>query len=82
MTYLVYGQAGCRYCQWAVNLLTVKSVKFHYLSLDEDPELKERFLTVMMHETVPQIYVKDAQGVKEHIGGYEQLFDHFKKITH
>ena len=76
MKYIVYGQQGCNFCARAQNLLTVEGKPYKYIDILDNPEDRHWIVEVEEHKTVPQIYVENARGVTEYIGGFEELQDH------
>ena len=82
MQYIVYGMQGCNWCVRAQNLIRNKGLKPTYVDILEVPEARDFIVEQEGHRTVPQVYTENAMGIKEHIGGYEALEEHFKKITH
>jgi glutaredoxin len=78
MKYIIYGSPGCNFCSRARNLLTVEKQPFVYIDLTKDPKALA-FIIEMGHRTVPQVYLEDAMGVTEYIGGYEDLQDHIQR---
>jgi glutaredoxin len=81
MTYTIYSMKGCNWCVRARNLLMTKGIKPVMIDIGEDQGAKD-FVVGEGHETVPQAYFQSAMGVTEHIGGYEALEAHLKRITH
>lgn len=67
----IYTSSLCGFCTMAKNLLIKKGVDFSENDVLKDPSLKP----IMVErangaKTVPQIFIN-----KEHIGGWEQLFE-------
>ena len=82
MKYIVYGQPQCNYCIRALNLLRVKQVRHKYIDIRKDTEAFKYIVGTEGHMTVPQVYTEDAVGIREYIGGSDDLAEHFKKISH
>jgi len=82
MKYIVFGQPQCNYCIRALNLLRVKRVAHEYIDIRKDREAFKYIVETEGHKTVPQVYTEDALGIRDYIGGSDDLVEHFKKISH
>ena len=82
MKYIVYGMQGCNWCVRARNLLHTKQVAHEYVDILAHESARHFIVEEEGHATVPQVYTRSALNIMEHIGGYEALEEHFKKITH
>ena len=70
----IYTQKSCVYCDMAKALMKENNIDFMEVNIDFD--LEERLLLKEQgHKTVPQIYDEG----NNHIGGYTDLLDIFKK---
>ena len=68
MTYTIYTQSLCGYCDVFVKeLMKEKNIPFVEISLDHDQDAR-KMLKGMNCKTVPQIFDE-----KQHIGGYTDL---------
>lgn len=76
MNYIVYGRPGCNYCVRANNLLRNSGHKHLYCNILTHPSAYQFIVDHEGHETVPQIYTRDALGIMTHIGGFEDLMEH------
>ena len=72
--YKIYTRNSCIYCDMAKVLLKENDIDFMEINIDFDNEEK-LLLKEQGHKTVPQIYNE----VNNHIGGYTELLDIFKK---
>lgn len=79
MKYIIYGQQGCKFCVLARNLLIEKGMTLSYINILNNPDARHFVVEEEGHKTVPQIYTRDALGIMNHIGGYEDLQNHLKK---
>ena len=64
----IYGNSRCPWCDKAKELAERYEMKYQYLNVDEEAnikELKENFPEV---KTIPQIFMDD-----HHIGGYQEF---------
>ena len=67
MTYTIYTQSLCGYCDAAKELMKEKTFPFVEISLDHDED--ERTMLMCLNcKTVPQIFAEE-----QHIGGYTDL---------
>lgn len=72
--FTVYAKEGCGYCVRAVDLLNQTGSTFEYLSVTENPDLKNEILRRNPDATtLPQIFEGETL-----IGGYDQLAAYFK----
>ena len=72
--YKIYTRNTCIYCDMAKALMKENDIDFMEINIDLDN--KERLLLKEQgHKTVPQIYDEG----NNHIGGYTELLDIFKK---
>ena len=67
MTYTIYTQSLCGYCDAAKELMKEKNISFVEISLDHDQDAR-KMLKGMNCKTVPQIFAEE-----QHIGGYTDL---------
>ena len=72
--YKIYTRNSCIYCDMAKVLLKENDIDFMEINIDFDNEEK-LLLKEQGHKTVPQIYDEG----NNHIGGYTDLLDIFKK---
>lgn len=83
MTYLVFKSPTCKWCDMALELLEAKGVEHHECDItDPENEQSKQWLLSQGHTTVPQVYLSVDDKITECIGGYEDLVEYFKKITH
>ena len=74
--FLIYGTKHCDYCELAKKLLTVHEKEFTFIDVDAGPAVKAAFFQKFQNvNTVPQI-VDDMK----HIGGYNELVEHLKRL--
>jgi len=72
--YKIYTRNSCIYCDMAKALMKENDIDFMEINIDLDN--KERLLLKEQgHKTVPQIYDEG----NNHIGGYTDLLETFKK---
>lgn len=72
--YKIYTRNSCIYCDMAKALMKENDIDFMEINIDFDNEEK-LLLKEQGYKTVPQIYNE----VNNHIGGYTELLDIFKK---
>jgi len=72
--YKIYTRNSCIYCDMAKALMKENNIDFMEINIDFDNEEK-LLLKEQGYKTVPQIYNE----VNNHIGGYTELLDIFKK---
>lgn len=72
--YKIYTRNSCIYCDMAKVLMKENDIDFMEINIDFDNEEK-LLLKEQGHKTVPQIYDEG----NNHIGGYTDLLDIFKK---
>ena len=65
----MYTTAWCGYCVRAKALLDHKGIEYEEISLDDDPQFRQRLLELTGSWTVPQI-ILDGHA----IGGYAELW--------
>ena len=74
--FLIYGTKQCEYCELAKKLLTVHEKEFTFIDVDAGPAVKAAFFQKFQNvNRVPQI-VDDMK----HIGGYNELVEHLKRL--
>ena len=72
---VIYTGDLCIHCDWAINLLNRKNVKFTEYNVAKNLEKREEMLKKSNgRKTIPQIFFNEL-----HIGGYEELRDLEKK---
>lgn len=81
MKYIVFGQPQCNYCIRALNLLRVKQVRHEYIDIRKDTAAFKYIVETEGHKTVPQVYTEDAVGIRDYIGGSDDLVEHFISLT-
>ncbi|MBQ0713402.1 MAG: glutaredoxin 3 [Porticoccus sp.] len=64
----VYTTRSCGYCVAAKKLLTKKGVKYSEVTVDSDPAMRRKLITLSGRHTVPQIWVGET-----HVGGSDDL---------
>jgi glutaredoxin 3 len=70
---LIYTTNTCPYCTMAKKLLQDKKLSYTEIRVDLDDEEREKMIARSGRRSVPQIFIGDA-----HIGGYDDLYAHFK----
>lgn len=65
--FTVYGREDCSYCRKAKNALNEYNVKFNYIPLEGEPDLRED-LRSQGFDTIPAIFLNGKE-----LGGYEEL---------
>jgi len=65
----MYTTRWCGYCVRAKTLLESRGISFEEISLDDDPDFRQRLLDRTGGWTVPQIVIDDRP-----IGGYTELW--------
>ena len=75
-TAVMYTTATCPYCLRAKQLLQEKNIAYHEIRVDLDEQQRDKMIALTGRRTVPQIYIDD-----QYIGGCDDLFAHFKKIS-
>ena len=73
--FVIYGKPLCQYCEMTKKLLGSKGISYTYVNLGDDDMTIERLNEMAGHEikTVPQILVKDADGMFQYVGSYNEL---------
>lgn len=69
----------CPFCLRAKNLLIQRGEQFEYCSVDQSPELLERYKTIYSHKTVPIIVLKEEGVDDKLIGGYTELVAFYER---
>ena len=64
----LYTTRSCGYCVAAKKLLTSKGVVYNEITVDSDPAMRRKMMTLSGHHTVPQIWVGET-----HVGGCDDL---------
>lgn len=83
MIYLVFSTPTCVWCHRAISLLEDKGLQVAVTDITKDKEAREWLVNDQLHQTVPQVYLRNSEGqIVKHIGGYNDLVEYFKKITH
>lgn len=70
---LIYTTNTCPYCIMAKKFLQDKQLSYTEIRVDLDDEEREKMITRSGRRTVPQIFIDE-----ELIGGYDDLYAHFK----
>jgi glutaredoxin 3 len=65
---IIYTTRFCPYCVRARNLLDAKSVPYHDIAVDREPQLRREMMVKSGRNTVPQIWIGE-----QHIGGFDDL---------
>ena len=65
----MYTTRWCGYCVRAKTLLESRGISFEEISLDDDPDFRQRLLDLTGGWTVPQIVIDGRP-----IGGYTELW--------
>jgi glutaredoxin 3 len=65
----IYTTSWCGYCVRAKALLEQRGIAFDEISLDDDPDFRQKLFDLTGRWTVPQILIDD-----EPIGGYVELW--------
>lgn len=74
MTVEIYGRTGCVFCTKALNFCLDKAIEYRYYNYTDEPEKKDEMMSRNPGaRTVPQVFING-----EHVGGYNELVDHFK----
>lgn len=71
---VIYTTATCSYCTMAKKLLQERDLSYVEIRVDQDEVEREKMVARSGRYTVPQIFIGE-----EHIGGYDDLYAHFKK---
>lgn len=72
---VVYSTKTCPYCRAAMELLGSKSIVFEEVDVTGSPEMRQHLVEKSGgRTTVPQIFFGER-----HIGGYDDLVEHFRK---
>ena len=71
----VFSIGECPWCDKALKLIGGRGLRSKKLVIGEDLSLSEFTLATNGSTTVPQIFING-----NHIGGYEQLVEHFKLV--
>ena len=66
---VIYTSASCPFCTKALHLLSSKSSRVQNISVDNNPELRQKMAIKTGRRTVPQIWIED-----HHIGGCDDLY--------
>jgi glutaredoxin 3 len=64
----MYTTAWCGYCLAAKQLFERESLSYEEISVDDDPDFRQRMQDLSGRHTVPQIFIDG-----EAIGGYQEL---------
>lgn len=80
--YTLYSKSGCKYCAFAKNdflAMQKNGIDVQYLEVSLDsPEIERDFKSKHPNlTTLPQVFAPNGG----HIGGYEDLTEHFKAIV-
>ena len=67
---VVYSSAYCPYCHRALELLDSLGVKPEVISVDGQPQVREKMALKAGRTSVPQIWIGE-----EHVGGSDDLRD-------
>ena len=70
---IVYGKAGCTFCDKAVALLKEYEIGYEYIDLMEDEDAL-KMIKGSGYRTVPQIFTDNGT----HIGGYTELVQYLQ----
>lgn len=72
---VIYTTTYCTYCQAAKKLLATKKIDYREVSLDDNPELREKISAANKGwRTVPMIFIDNR-----FIGGYTELVAFLQK---
>ncbi len=71
---LIYTTETCPYCVRAKQLLQTKGLAYTEIRVDLDETERDKMIAISGRRTVPQIFIDD-----QHIGGFDDLYAHFKK---
>lgn len=71
---LIYTTNTCPYCVMAKKLLQEHGFSWTEIRVDLDDTEREKMMTLSGRQTVPQIFIGG-----KHIGGYQDLYNYFKK---
>lgn len=72
----VYSKGYCPYCKAAKSLLSKKGLSYTEVDVQKNADNLKEMLTRSNRRTVPQIFFGD-----KHIGGFDDLVDHFSLLT-
>lgn len=75
MKAVVWSKYHCPYCDQAKALLTQKGIEFEERKIGDGFTKEELLEAVPTARTVPQIFLED-----QHIGGFQELREYFKKV--
>ena len=70
---VMYSTATCPYCTMAKKLLDDRNLTYTEIRVDLNDEERDKMIALSGRRTVPQIFIDDV-----HIGGYDDLYAHFK----
>ena len=73
---IIYTTATCPYCVQAKQLLQSKGLLYTEIRVDLDDTERDTMIARSGRRTVPQIFFDD-----QHMGGYDDLYAYFKKIS-
>ena len=71
---IIYTTETCPYCVRAKTLLQEKGLAYEEIRVDLDERKREKMVAQTGRRTVPQIFIDE-----KHIGGYDDLYQYFKK---
>lgn len=72
---LIYTTNTCPFCTMAKKLLQEKGLTYTEIRVDDNEAERQKMIEQSGRRTVPQIFMEG-----EHIGGYDDLYAHFKKM--
>ncbi len=70
----VYSKDYCPYCKFAKALLQDQGIDYQEIDVSRDTARLEEMVARSNRRTVPQVFFGE-----EHIGGFEDLVDYFKR---
>ena len=65
---IIYTTSWCGYCHAAKNLLEQKKLPYEEISVDNDPDFRNRMYKLSGRTTVPQVFING-----ESVGGFQEL---------
>ena len=80
--FVIYGKPLCQYCEMAKKLLGSKDIPYTFVNLGDDDMTIDRLNEMAGHEikTVPQILVKDSDGMFQYVGSYQDLKEMYHEV--
>lgn len=71
--YTVFGKAGCKYCQLAIELLERNQLQYDYVDVSQEATKLEMVLLLKSFDVVPKTVPQVVLGSNTYIGGYRDL---------